>query len=118
MKKEILADVIEQTRALMDAATCSKSAKAAAQRWLDAVGTEQEAAETEKYIAELEADLMPLDVLIHFAESEKGAQVFGAEHAAEVAAHAKEIQSAGAKYCDCPACAAAAAILEEKAELL
>lgn len=118
MKKEVLDKVIEQTHMLMDAVTCSKEAKAAAQYWLDALGTDREVEETQRYIAELEADIVPIDTLIALAESEKGAHIFGAEHAAEVAAHAKEIQAAGAKYCDCPACAAAAAILEKKAELL
>lgn len=61
---------------------------------------------------------MPIDNLICFAESDAGAQVFGADTAKNVAAHAKEIKSAGAKYCDCPACAAVAAILEKKDLLL
>ena len=39
---------------------------------------------------------MPVDGLIGFAESEMGAQVFGADKAKEVAAHAKEIKAAGA----------------------
>ena len=67
---------------------------------------------------ELEADIMPIDTLIGFAESAGGIQVFGADKAAGIAAHAKEIKAAGASYCDCPACAAAAEILEKKAELL
>ena len=92
--------------------------KSCSQAWLDAVGTESEAAETKKYIEELEADIMPIDNLICFAESEAGTQVFGADTAKNVAAHAKEIKSAGAKYCDCPACAAVAAILEKKDFLL
>ena len=102
----------------MNAASCSKEAKAAAQTWLDAVGTENEAAATKTYIAELEADIMPVDGLIGFAKSDMGAQVFGADKAKEVAAHAKEIKAAGAKYCDCPACAAADAILEKKDDIL
>ena len=57
---------------------------------------------------------MTVDGLIAFAESEAGAGVFGADHAKEVAAHAREIKAAGAKYCDCPACAAVEAILERK----
>lgn len=118
MKKEVVDFVVEQTKLLMAAHSCSAEAKAAAQAWLDAVGTEREAEETKKYLAELEEDIMPIDNLIGFAESEAGAQVFGAEKAKEVAAHAKEIQAAGAKYCDCPACTAVAAILEKKEELL
>ena len=114
MKKEVLDYVVEKTHAY----SCSAEAKAAGQAWLDAIGTENEAQETEKYIAELEADIMPLDNLIAFAESEGGAKVFGAEKTKEVAAHAKELKASGAKYCDCPACAAVEAILAKKAEML
>lgn len=113
MNKEVLDYVVEKTHDLIHAASCSREAKEAAQAWLNAIGTAQEVAETQKYIAELEADLMPIDTLIHFAESEHGAQVFG-EHAKSIAAHAKEIKAKGAKYCDCPACAAAEAILQKK----
>lgn len=118
MKKEALTQAIEQTHALMESVTCSKEAKAAAHRWLDALGTEHEVEETQRYIAELEADIVPIDTLISLAESEKGAHIFGEEKALAIAAHAKEIKAAGAKYCDCPACAAAIAILEKKADLL
>ena len=114
MEKAVLDFVVEKTHDLMNAASCSSEAKTAAQAWLDALGTEKEAEETKKYIAELEADIMPIDGLIAFAESDAGAQVFGADKAKNVAAHAKEIKAAGAKYCDCPACAAAEAILEKK----
>lgn len=61
---------------------------------------------------------MPVDGLIAFADSEAGARVFGAEMAKNVAVHGREIKAAGAKYCDCPACNAVAAILEKKDELL
>ena len=61
---------------------------------------------------------MPIDTLIAFAESDAGAKVFGEEHAKEVAAHAKEIKAAGEKYCDCPACAKVAEILERKNDML
>lgn len=117
MDKEVLGYVVDKTHDLVDAPTCSRETKEAALAWLDAVGTDREAAETRKYIDELEEDIMPIDNLIGFAESEAGAQVFGADKAKEVAAHAREIKSAGAKYCDCPACAAVEAILEKK-ELL
>ena len=73
MDKEVLSFVVEKTHELMNAASCSKEAKASAQTWLDAVGTENEAAATKTYIAELEADIMPVDGLIGFAESEMGA---------------------------------------------
>ena len=119
MKKEVMDYVVGKTHELMEAPSCSKEAKDAAQAWLDAVGTEKEAEETKKYIEELEADIMPVDNLIAFAESEMGAKVFGGEEAAKgVAAHGREIKAAGAKYCDCPACAAVEAILEKKDEMM
>lgn len=117
MDQNVLKDIIENTHALINAPSCSGEAKAAAQRWLDAVGTEAERAETKKYIAELEEDIMPIDTLIGFAQSEKGTQYFGADAAANIAAHAKDRKAAGAQYCDCPACTAAAEILARKKEL-
>ena len=118
MNKEVLDYVVEKTHELIDAPTCSSEAREAAKAWLDALGTDAEAAETKKYIDELEADIMPIDTLISFAESEGGRQCFGADAAKNIAAHAKEIKAAGAKYCDCPACVAVAAILEKKESLL
>ena len=117
MKKDVLDFVVEKTRELSDSPTCSSETRDAANTWLDSVGTEAETEETKKYIAELEDDIMPIDTLIGFAESEAGAQVFGADKAKDVAAHAREIKAEGAEYCDCPACAAAAAILEKKDQL-
>ena len=118
MDKDVLSYVVEKTNELINAATCNSETKAAAEAWLAAVGTDREAEATETYVKELEADIMPIDGLIGFAESEHGAQVFGADKALEVAAHAREIKAAGAKYCDCPACAAVEAILDKKDILL
>lgn len=118
MNKNVLDYVVEKTNELIGASTCSEETRAAAQAWLDAVGTDREAEETRKYVEELEADIMPIDSLIGFAESEHGAQVFGVDKAKDVAAHAREIKAAGAKYCDCPACAAVEAILGKKDILL
>ena len=117
MTREVKDYVTEKTHELMEAQTCSKEAKEAAQAWLDAVGTEGEAEETKKYIAELEADIMPLDNLIAFAESDMGAKVFG-DNAGGVAEHGRELKAAGKKYCGCPACAAVEAILAKKEEML
>ncbi len=119
MNKEVRDYVVEKTNELIQAFSCSREAKEAAQAWLAAVGTEKEKEATRSYVAELEEDIMPVGQLIAFAESEMGAKVFGGEEAAKgVAAHGREIQAAGAKYCDCPACAAAEAILEKKDQLL
>ena len=44
MNKESLDVVVEKTRELINAPTCCSEAKAAAQAWLDAIGTEKESA--------------------------------------------------------------------------
>ena len=113
MDQNVLSYVEEKTMALIDAPTCSQETKAAAQSWLAAKGTDAQAAETRRYIQELEADIMPIDTLISFAQSEEGKTYFGEDTATGIAAHAKEIKAAGAKYCDCPACAIVAEILEK-----
>ena len=95
-----------------------KEVKEAAQNYLDAAGTEKEADAATAYVKELEADIMPIDGLISFAGSDMGAQVFGADGAKKILAHAEEIKAAGAKYCDCPACAACEALLNKKSEIL
>ena len=111
MTQETLNYVVEKTKELIAAPSCSQEAKDAAQAW-------HEAKETKNYIAELEEDIVTADGLVAFAESEAGAQVFGVEKAKEVAAHGKELVAQGKPYCDCPACAAVEAILSKKDELL
>ena len=118
MEKTVLDFTVEKTKELMNAPTCAKELKESAQAWLDAIGTEKQADETKKYIAELEDNIMTVDGLIGFVESDAGIKHFGAETAANIAAHGKEIKANGAKYCDCPACAIAEAILDKKEELL
>ena len=116
MSKETLEYVVAKAKELIVAPSCSAEAKEAAQAWIAAVGTDKQAEETKKFIAEMEEDIIPIDGLIAFAESDAGAKVFGgAEKAKGVAEHGREIKAAGAKYCDC---AAVEAILSKKEELL
>ena len=119
MSKETLEFIQEKAKELIAAPSCSEEAKEAEKEWLAAVGTDKQAEETKKFIAEMEEDIIPIDGLIAFAESDAGAKVFGGvEKAKGVAEHGREIKAAGAKYCDCPACAAVEAILSKKEELL
>ncbi|MCD7817860.1 MAG: molecular chaperone Hsp90 [Lachnospiraceae bacterium] len=118
MTKEIREYIIEKTKELLEAPSCCAELKAQAQAWMDAAGTDAEADETRKYIAELEEDIIPIDGLIAFAGSEHAVQIFGEEGAKNMAEHARKIKAEGAVYCDCAACTAAAEILEKKAELL
>ena len=72
-------------------------------------GTDARAADTQ----ELEADIMPIDMLIGFAQPEVGKTYFG-EDTAGIAAHAIEIKATETKHCGCPACAIVAEIFEKK----
>lgn len=118
MDKQIRNEVVEKTKELMNAATCCEELKHAAQTWLNAIGTKEEASETLRYIEVLEESIQDIDTLIELAQSEAGIQYFGAELAKNIANHAIEIKAAGAKYCDCPACAAVECILSKKAEMM
>ena len=50
----------ELTRDLLAAPSACKEIKDAAQNYLDAVGTEKEADAAKAYVAEMEADIMPI----------------------------------------------------------
>ena len=99
----------ELTADLLAAPSACKEIKEAAQNYLDAVGKEGEAEAAKAYVAELEADIMPIDGLIAFAESDMGAKVFGADGVKNVLIHAKERKEA---------CAACEALLNKKDEIL
>ena len=117
MDKQTLEYIVKKTKELIAAPSCCAEAKQAAQAWLDAVGTEHQAEQTKRYIAELEEDIGTVDGLLAFAESEAGRRHFGDEAAKNMAEHARELKANGATYCDCPACNAVAAILEKKQEI-
>lgn len=114
MEKTVLDFVTEKTRALLASPTCCAELRTAAQNWLIDPSAEM----TRRYVAEMEACIMTAEGLLAFAESEAGAKVFGAEDAKKVAAHARSLIAAGARYCDCSACAACAAMLEIKDRML
>ena len=115
MEQQVREYVAVKAKEMMNAVSCSVEAKAAAESWLAAMGTDKEAEETKKFIAELEQDVLPVEACIAFSA---GIQLFGAERAAQLNAHARELQASGATFCDCPACTAGAAILAKKAEMM
>ena len=118
MTQETTAFVTEKLNDLLAAPMACAEVKEAAKSWLEAVDTNREAEETKRLIAELEADIIPIDGLIAFSASDAGVQVLGEEKAKEIHAHAKEIKEKGALWCDCPACTAVAAILDKKEAML
>ena len=124
MNKEILNEVVEFTHELLKTPTCCQELKDVANEWLNAIGdvanewlnaigSENEKVMTEKYVAELKEDIMPIENLIAFAESKAGQDYFGEETAKGIVVHSKEIQAQGALYCDCLACAIVEKILKK-----
>ena len=91
--------------------------KDAGQKWLDAAGTENAKAAADALAKEIKEDICTVDDVIGFFETADAVKLFGEETAKNVAAHAREIKSKGAKWCDCPACAAGLRILENAALL-
>ncbi len=110
--------VEEKTKEILNAGSCCPELKEMAEKWLAAEGTADEKAVTEAYLQELSEDVLPIDALISFASSEKGAEVFGAEQAKSMAEAGKASKANGGKYCICPACSAGGAILDKKNEIL
>lgn len=117
MNKSLQDYIIAKTHDMMRVECCCQEAKEAANLWLASIGTNKESAAIENYIAELEEDIMPIDGLIAFAESEHCAQIFGEKQSDEIA-HAYKLKADGVPYCDCPACKAVQAILKRKYEIL
>ncbi len=110
--------VIEKAKEVIAAPSCCPELKEAAQNWIDAVGTDGEKKAAEVLIAELKEDVLTIDSVIEFSGTDAAAKIFGAETAAKIGAHAKEVKAAGGEYCDCPACSAGKAILDNQDAIL
>lgn len=104
----------ELAKAVLEAYSACPEFKAAAQAFLDAVGTDEEAALGKVLVAEAEEDICSIDSTIGFMQSDMAKSIFGEAVAAEKLAHAQEIKAQGAVYCDCPGCLAAKAIMDNK----
>ena len=115
MEKNELKTVVEE---LIEVPFCADELKEAGKAWLDALGTEKELDAAKTLITEAEEDIMPIEGLVSFADSDAAVQAFGDERAAHFRAHAHELLDAGAKYCDCQACTKALTIIEAKDILL
>lgn len=104
--------IIQKTMEMTADSTCCQELRDAAKRWLDARGTDGEAAAWEAYLAELRADVMPLETVLAFSASPEAEKLFGQQLARELHAHYLEVEAAGGRWCDCPACSAAGKLLE------
>ena len=105
-------------QALLDAPKSNPTVKEFAQSWFDAEGTEKQAELTKQLVSVAEQNIALIDETIGFADSELATQILGAEGAANLLQHAKDIKAQGAEFCDCAACVAAKNIIDLKAEIL
>ena len=104
-------------QALLDAPTSNPTLKEFAKSWLDAEGTEKQAELTKQLVSVTEQNIALIDETIGFAGSELAVQILGAEGAANLLQHAKDIKAKGAEFCDCDACVASKNIIDLKAEI-
>ena len=112
------AEVVEKVKDLIAAPSCYAPLKALAEEWLKAVDTADEKEMSKKLVAELEKDVQKAADCLAFFDSEAGKAKVGAEFAANMAKHFKELVDAGEVWCDCPACKAGRAILDNKELIL
>ena len=97
--------VKELVQALLDAPTSNPTLKEFAQSWINAEGKPEQEALTKQLVSVAEQNI------------ELGTQILGAEGAANLLQHAKDIKAKGAEFCDCPGCTAAKHIIDLKAEI-
>lgn len=109
-------NINELVKNVAGASSCCAELKAAAEAYLNADAEAKKDAAA-ALVKELEEDVMTVDEVIAFFMSDAAAEHFGKETAGQILAGMKEHKANGGKFCNCPACAAGAAVLENK-ELL
>lgn len=112
------AQLTQLVQALLDAPTSNETVKEFAQSWLNAEGTSKQAELTKQLVSVAEQNIAFIDETIGFAGSDLAKQMLGAEAAAQLLQHAKDIKAKGAEFCDCPGCTAAKHIIDLKAEIV
>lgn len=110
MDKKVIDFITVKTQDLLAAPSANPTLKKAAQAWLNAADKE---AATPAYMEALKQGVSTIDELLGFAGSDTAAKILGTEAAAQLLAHAKDLNANGAKFCDCPACTPSLAILRE-----
>ncbi len=94
-------------QALLDAPQSNPKVKRIRSVLIDAEGTPKQEELTKQLVSVAEQNIALIDETIGFAGSELATQILGAEGAANLLQHAKDIKAEGAEFCDCPACEAA-----------
>ena len=109
--------VKELVQALLDAPTSNPTVKEFAQSWINAEGKPEQEELTKQLVSVAEQNIALIDETIGFAGSELATQILGAEGAANLLQHAKDIKAQGAEFCDCPGCVACKHVIDLKAEI-
>ena len=107
----------ELVQALLDAPTSNPTVKEFAQSWINAEGKPEQEELTKQLVSVAEQNIALIDETIGFAGSELATQILGAEGAANLLQHAKDIKAQGAEFCDCPGCVACKHVIDLKAEI-
>lgn len=114
MEKELFDYVSERADILATAGSSTQVTKDAALAWKEAVAADSSDAAVEdatnKLLDILEGRPTTIDGVIAFAQG-PAKEMFGEEAAAQMLAKQLERKEAGAKFCDCDACAAASELL-------
>ena len=110
-------ELVQTVREMTAASSCCRELKEAGQNWIAAADADAKKKAAAILLEEIREDIAPIDHVIEFFESPQGIQIFGADRAKSIAAHAREVRAQGGKWCDCPACAAGLKILENAALL-
>lgn len=110
--------VTEKVNAILAAPSCCPELKEIGMEWIQASGSDQEAAATRALLHELEEDVCTIDDTIAFFASPAAAAAFGEEGAKGMLIRAREHKAAGGTHCFSPACANGKDILEIRDKLL
>jgi len=105
-------------QAVLDADSACPEFKEVAQKYIDAIGTENEQAAGKALVEEAAEDIQPIGNSLAFFSSEMGKEFFGEELQAQMIQKATEVIASGGQYCFCPGCTAAKAIIDAREELL
>ena len=111
------AQLTQLVQALLDAPTSNPTLKEFAQSWINAEDKPEQEKLTKQLVSVAEQNIALIDETIGFAGSELGTQILGAEGAANLLQHAKDIKAQGAEFCDCPGCTACKHVIDLKAEI-
>lgn len=108
----------EKLRAIAESPSCCDELEEMIKKYFAALGTPKEKAMAESLIDELKADVVPIELLVINAHSNRFIEMLGAEKAKLFATNADALKARGAKYCNCLACTVALEVLEHKDLLL